>query len=86
MVKEMNSVNVRLSAFGESYLKSTGGGPLRVLEGNHESAFQPGEIKAVTREEWEKILSKVVMAGTRLFELVEDPQPDPPAAAAQVAA
>lgn len=84
----MDWIEVKLTLFGERYVASTGGGPLRVHEGRHEFAFNPGEPQRVTRAfDWEKILSRQVVAGIPLFEIVqsEEPQPDPPAAEAAAA-
>ena len=65
-------VNVRLSEFGERYLKETGGGSLAVHEGSG-FVFKPGESVRVTRAfDWARVLQTQHINGHALFEVVPD--------------
>jgi hypothetical protein len=82
MAKE-DFVNVRITQFGERYIKECGGGPLRVHEGGRlgsEFAFMPGESQRVTRAvDWDRVLRNQHINGQALFEIVEEESAAPDA-------
>lgn len=61
-------VAVRLSPAGEA---AAAGGVLRLAGGVYEFEFRAGEVRQVTRGEWEGILSRETAGGEPLFELAE---------------
>jgi hypothetical protein len=82
MAKE-DFVNVRITQFGERYIKECGGGPLRVHEGGRlgsEFSFVPGESQRVTRAvDWDKVLKNQHINGQALFEIIEEESDAPDA-------
>ena len=65
-------VNVRLTQFGERYLKENGGGSLAVHEGSG-FTFRPGEAVRVTRAfDWARVLQPHHVHGHALFEIVTE--------------
>lgn len=65
-------VNVRLTAFGERYLKENGGGPANVHEGTGFSV-ESGKAVRVTRAfDWERVLKQQHVNGHALFEIAEE--------------
>ncbi len=63
-------VEVQLSEFGKSLAV---GAPVRVQEGVREYVFMPGQAQRVTVAfDWNRVLSRQLINGHRLFEIVPD--------------
>lgn len=70
-------INVRLTQFGERYLKETGGGALTVHEGTG-FAFESGRTVRVTRAfDWERVLKQQHLNGHALFEIASEEEAKP---------